>query len=220
MIIYHDNKKYIIQFLMCLLKLNYKLYGIIDIILYKMAQSRITKLDIELNDLKGQFIPGTDIEWASKIMNLQLNIKLNESLKEAYQLILNMEQTYEEFKKSMTNKFDKQTELIKKLENQIIENSRIKINDDNKLCIKNVALNKKSYIFKYNANESSDVYITGTFNNWEKIKMTNENNIWKYYIDLDEGTYEYKFIINDEWKHDEKQPIITNNGIINNIIIL
>ena len=26
--------------------------------------------------------------------------------------------------------------------------------------------------------------------------MTNENNIWKYYIDLDEGTYEYKFIIN------------------------
>ena len=50
--------------------------------------------------------------------------------------------------------------------------------------------------------------------------MTNENNIWKYYIDLDEGTYEYKFIINDEWKHDEKQPIITNNGIINNIIIL
>jgi hypothetical protein len=79
---------------------------------------------------------------------------------------------------------------------------------------------KKKHTFKYNANESSDVYITGTFNNWEKIKMTNENNIWKYDIDLDEGTYEYKFIINDEWKHDEKQPIITNNGIINNIIIL
>ena len=78
----------------------------------------------------------------------------------------------------------------------------------------------KKYIFKYQSLESSDVYIAGTFNNWEKIKMTNDNNIWKYDMDLDEGTYEYKFIINDEWKYDDKQPIITNNGIINNIVIL
>ena len=150
-----------------------------------------------------------------QIINNQIdyNKKLKETIKE-------IEDELNEKNYILEKRIDQQNELINKLQHQMIENSRIKINDDNKLCIKNVALNKKSYTFKYNANESSDVYITGTFNNWEKIKMTNENNIWKYYIDLDEGTYEYKFIINDEWKHDEKQPIITNNGIINNIIIL
>jgi len=93
--------------------------------------------------------------------------------------------------------------------------------------IKNIIVSQseeiiKKHTFKYKTLklETSEVYIAGTFNNWEKIKMTNENEIWKYDVELDKGIYEYKFIINNEWKYDENQPIITNNGIINNIVIL
>jgi hypothetical protein len=97
-----------------------------------MAQAKITKLDTELNDLrnvKGIVLAGVCISGEQQLLH-QLNIKLPEQLKEVYQLILNMEQTHDEFKKSMIEKFDKQTELINKLQNQIIENSQIKINDD------------------------------------------------------------------------------------------
>ena len=91
--------------------------------------------------------------------------------------------------------------------------------------IKNIIVSQsdevtKKHTITYQSLEKSDVYIAGTFNNWEKIKMTNENDIWKYDVELDKGTYEYKFIINNEWKYDETQPFITNNGIINNIVIL
>ena len=96
-----------------------------------MAQAKITKLDTELNDLKNvPFISSSSIDSYAQSSILQLNIKLPEQLKEVYQLILNMEQKHDEFKKSMIEKFDKQTELINKLQNQIIENSQIKINDD------------------------------------------------------------------------------------------
>lgn len=67
----------------------------------------------------------------------------------------------------------------------------------------------------------NDVYITGTFCDWKKrIKMNkNKNNIFEQELLLDKGKYEFKFIVDNEWKCSSYYPQIKDNrGIINNYL--
>jgi hypothetical protein len=81
------------------------------------------------------------------------------------------------------------------------------------------------YKFEYKLNQPiyKNVYIAGSFNNWKKNKMTYNvcDNVYYYNIILQEGIYEYKFFIDNEWIYNKKFPtIITKEGYINNYIVL
>ncbi len=65
-----------------------------------------------------------------------------------------------------------------------------------------------------------NVYLSGTFNNWKKDKMTLEDNIWKLKKKLQQGIYYYKFIVDDEWQIDTDKPYEEKDGHINNKIII
>jgi hypothetical protein len=46
-----------------------------------------------------------------------------------------------------------------------------------------------------------EVYITGTFNNWEKrIPMHRSGNDFSYVHNLKKGKHAFKFIVDDEWR--------------------
>lgn len=64
------------------------------------------------------------------------------------------------------------------------------------------------------------VYITGTFNNWEKqIPMHRSGNDFSYVHNLKKGKHAYKFIVDDEWRFAPDQPTIADiEGRINNFI--
>jgi len=64
------------------------------------------------------------------------------------------------------------------------------------------------------------VYITGTFNNWEKqIPMHRSGNDFTYIHNLSKGKHAFKFIVDDEWRFAPDQPTCADiEGRINNFI--
>jgi hypothetical protein len=73
------------------------------------------------------------------------------------------------------------------------------------------------YTFEYTSRNNEDIYIAGSFNNWNKIKMYQYGNKYYYHTFLHYGEYEYKFFLNNEWIYNNNLPIIiTKDGIINN----
>jgi hypothetical protein len=78
--------------------------------------------------------------------------------------------------------------------------------------------NKKKlvkFLWKEGGNE---VFITGTFCDWKKkFKMNkNKNNIFEEELVLEKGKYEFKFIVDGEWKCSSFYPQIKDNRGINN----
>ena len=64
------------------------------------------------------------------------------------------------------------------------------------------------------------VYITGTFNNWERqIPMHRSGNDFTYVHNLPKGKHAFKFIVDDEWRFAPDQPTVADvEGRINNFI--
>ena len=78
--------------------------------------------------------------------------------------------------------------------------------------------NKKrvvKFLWKEGGNE---VFITGTFCDWKKkFKMyKNKNNIFEEELLLEKSKYEFKFIVDGEWKCSSFYPQIKDNRGINN----
>tara|TARA_A100001015_G_scaffold307656_1_gene403926 strand:- start:3516 stop:4292 length:777 start_codon:yes stop_codon:yes gene_type:complete len=65
-----------------------------------------------------------------------------------------------------------------------------------------------------------NVYITGTFNNWERqIPMHRSGNDFSYVHNLKRGKHAYKFIVDDEWRYAPDQPTVADmEGRTNNFI--
>lgn len=65
-----------------------------------------------------------------------------------------------------------------------------------------------------------EVYIGGSFNNWEtKIPMTYSQGDFNAIVDLVEGKHEYKFFVDGQWLHDANEPSIDNGvGSRNNVV--
>jgi len=64
------------------------------------------------------------------------------------------------------------------------------------------------------------VFVTGSFCNWENLTMM-EKKEGKFVtsIDLPQGVYQYKFIVDDKWKYSKFHPIVNDEkGHTNNQI--
>mmetsp|Transcript_3424 Transcript_3424/g.10588 ORF Transcript_3424/g.10588 Transcript_3424/m.10588 type:complete len:203 (-) Transcript_3424:105-713(-) len=64
------------------------------------------------------------------------------------------------------------------------------------------------------------VYVTGTFNNWQRqIPMHRSGNDFTYIHNLKKGKHAFKFIVDDEWRFAPDQPTVADvEGRINNFI--
>ena len=77
--------------------------------------------------------------------------------------------------------------------------------------------------FEITAPEAKRVALTGDFKKWSTsgIPMRrNKDGVWKIGVALQPGRYEYKFIVDNEWKHDPRNNNTTRNalGSFNSII--
>jgi 1,4-alpha-glucan branching enzyme len=64
---------------------------------------------------------------------------------------------------------------------------------------------KRRVTFKLVAPEAKDVRISGNFNEWnyESTALKKDaSGVWKTMISLAPGTYEYRFIVDGEWRDD------------------
>jgi hypothetical protein len=65
------------------------------------------------------------------------------------------------------------------------------------------------------------VYINGSFSHWTQwfIMKRKDNGHFELVIDLPRGVYEYKFIVDNIWRHSSQHPICKDSkGNINNVI--
>ena len=78
--------------------------------------------------------------------------------------------------------------------------------------------------FAVKAEPGSEVYVAGTFNDWnpKKHKLFHADGIHSASILLSPGRYEYKFVVNDFWCVDpectEWSP--NNMGSLNSVVIV
>lgn len=74
-------------------------------------------------------------------------------------------------------------------------------------------------VFKWE-HGGANVYITGTFNDWERqIPMHRSGNDFTYVHNLKKGKHAFKFIVDDDWRFASDQPTIADiEGRINNFI--
>ncbi|MGD2278974.1 MAG: AAA family ATPase [Candidatus Omnitrophota bacterium] len=64
--------------------------------------------------------------------------------------------------------------------------------------------------FFVHAPHAGEVYVLGDFNGWQKTDTSRlakiENGNWSTHLMLDKGRYRYKYLIDDQWIHDSKNP--------------
>lgn len=89
---------------------------------------------------------------------------------------------------------------------------------------KDEAVGLKKVTFELQAEAGSEVYVAGSFNNWDSRKnpLTYENGAYTAVIQIPKGHYEYKFIVNGGWCADPRCPDWVPNGMgsFNSVIIV
>ena len=74
----------------------------------------------------------------------------------------------------------------------------------------------RGWRFTYADRSASSVHLAGTFNDWSTSAAPltkGEEGIWTAVLDLDPGTYQYKFVVNGtDWKPDPTNPEKADDG--------
>ena len=79
-------------------------------------------------------------------------------------------------------------------------------------------------LFSYFDEQADDVKVAGNFNSWtasEKYRLMKEGRgQWRLYLPLKPGRYQYKFIVDGEWREDPENPLRTTgeSGEKNSVI--
>ena len=66
---------------------------------------------------------------------------------------------------------------------------------------------KKRITFQYYAPEAGEIYLAGTFNDWDSNNRSlkqQKDGKWKTTVTLEPGIYEYRFIVDGEWQNDPR----------------
>jgi 1,4-alpha-glucan branching enzyme len=70
-----------------------------------------------------------------------------------------------------------------------------------------ISTRHKSVTFTLDAPSAWTVSIAGTFNNWEPQALAKgSDGVWRIPLQLAPGTYEYRFLVDAEWRDDPNNP--------------
>lgn len=78
-------------------------------------------------------------------------------------------------------------------------------------------------VLSVNSPEAKEVYVAGDFNDWklnENSRMKNEQGIWIKKLNLKNGRYHYRFVIDGKWIEDTNNPLTEMNpyGSVDSLI--
>jgi 1,4-alpha-glucan branching enzyme len=78
--------------------------------------------------------------------------------------------------------------------------------------------------FSFKAPDANKVVLGGDFNNWNirARPMKNEGGVWKKALMLEPGRYEYKFLVDGQWRNDPNNDQTCANcfGTHNNVLVI
>jgi hypothetical protein len=82
----------------------------------------------------------------------------------------------------------------------------------------------KKVSFEFKAEPDCEVFVAGTFNNWEpkqhQMRDNPDSGHYKTTLSLPPGRHEYKFVVNGQWRLDTACPVSVpnNHGSLNSVI--
>jgi 1,4-alpha-glucan branching enzyme len=68
---------------------------------------------------------------------------------------------------------------------------------------------RKRVVFRLNDREARQVFLAGSFNAWDPSGLPLRKDAmgsWKTTVALESGIYQYRFIVDGEWKKDPLSP--------------
>ena len=74
-------------------------------------------------------------------------------------------------------------------------------------------LPKKRVYFKLTAPEATELKLLGSFNNWDSGSRSlkrDRKGIWKTWMMLEPGTYEYRFLVGGQWRNSPDTEVVPN----------
>jgi len=82
---------------------------------------------------------------------------------------------------------------------------------------------RKKIYFSVEAPDAKEVFLMGDFNKWDPTVHPMKNDgtgVWTKSILVSPGRYEYKFLVDGQWREDPGNQLICPNcfGTINNIL--
>jgi len=75
---------------------------------------------------------------------------------------------------------------------------------------------KKKESFIYFAPSAGNVLLAGDFTDWEKHPVSlkkQTDGSWKTTVPLEPGVHEYRFLVDGQWRDDERCPARKSNGL-------
>jgi 1,4-alpha-glucan branching enzyme len=86
--------------------------------------------------------------------------------------------------------------------------------------------NKKESLvhFRYPGMPGHSVSLAGVFNDWDpaetEMKYSMELSVYECFVELLPGDYEYKLVVDGEWKLDDENPNFVSNdfGTLNSVV--
>lgn len=68
---------------------------------------------------------------------------------------------------------------------------------------------KKRVVFRFNDNRACQVFLAGSFNGWDPSASPLSRDLrgsWRTTVTLESGVYQYRFVVDGEWKQDPSLP--------------
>lgn len=86
-------------------------------------------------------------------------------------------------------------------------------------------IKRQRITFMFQSSDAKEVILMGDFNNWNPKKhpmKKDDNGKWTKAVILPPGQYEYKFLVDSQWKQDPQNDQICPNrfGTYNNVFNL
>ena len=74
---------------------------------------------------------------------------------------------------------------------------------------------RRAVTFNFADAPGQQVFLSGSFNNWQMNKPMKEKNgtgVYSCRLLLEPGEYQYKFVVNGQWRLDSENPCFVPNG--------
>lgn len=83
---------------------------------------------------------------------------------------------------------------------------------------------RRRIVFEIEANPGQTVCVAGSFNEWDPSKVLSEKapGVFSGALMLAPGVYEYKFVVDGDWRLDERNPNFAANdfGTLNSVLVV
>ena len=84
---------------------------------------------------------------------------------------------------------------------------------------------KRRVSFSVDASTANEVSLGGDFNDWDThahVMRKDSNGVWKKILMLPPARYEYKFLVDGQWRNDPNNDQTCPNcfGTLNNVLIV